>query len=139
MATVERAGAEGAVAGPGGAGPEVWISRVLRGGVTLAGLLTLIGLVWFVVGLPQAGEPQSVAEVLTAEFHPSSPGAILAGVAAGRPTSLIRLGILVLVLTPAARVALTLVLFVRQGDRFFVAVTGVVLAILLLGLTGIGR
>ena len=130
--------ATGEPAGQDGAGMELWISRVLRGGVALAGLLTLAGLVWFVAELPRAGEPQTVAEVLAAEAHPTTVGLIVAGIASGRPTALIRLGILVLVLTPAARVALTLGIFARQRDWFFVAVTALVLAVLLLGLTGFG-
>jgi len=51
-----------------------------------------------------------------------------------------RLGILVLILTPLLRVALMLVLFVLKRDFVFVAISAIVFAILLLGLTGsIGR
>src|SRR5581483_3033878 len=80
---------------------EIWISHVLRGGVLLAGAIVLIGLARFMLAPGMPGEPQSVSELLAAEFHPTSPAAIGAGVAEFRPTSLIRLGIFILVLTPA--------------------------------------
>jgi uncharacterized membrane protein len=48
----------------------------------------------------------------------------------------ILLGLLLLVATPIARVALSLVAFMRQRDRRYVLITAIVLAILLFSLAG---
>lgn len=48
----------------------------------------------------------------------------------------IQLGLLLLVATPIARVALSLVAFMRQRDRRYVLITAIVLAILLFSLAG---
>jgi uncharacterized membrane protein len=64
---------------------------------------------------------------------------IIDGVRDGDGPSVIELGLMVLILTPTARVALTLVLFLKQRDRLFVGLAAVVLVILLLGFFGIGE
>jgi uncharacterized membrane protein len=48
----------------------------------------------------------------------------------------IQLGLLLLVATPIARVALSLIGFFRQGDRKYVVITAIVLGILLFSLVG---
>jgi uncharacterized membrane protein len=48
--------------------------------------------------------------------------------------SIVQLGLLLLIATPVARVAFTLVAFVLQRDRTYVVVTSIVLALLLYGL-----
>jgi uncharacterized membrane protein len=55
---------------------------------------------------------------------------------AGRGRGLIQLGLLLLVATPIARVAFSLVAFARQRDRLYVGVTLFVLAVLLYSLLG---
>lgn len=52
----------------------------------------------------------------------------------GNPIALIQLGILLLVATPVARVAFLVVAFALERDRMYVAVSGLVLAILLYSL-----
>ena len=54
----------------------------------------------------------------------------------GNSLGVIQLGLLLLIATPVARVALSLVGFVRQADRTYVLITTVVLAILLFSLAG---
>lgn len=54
-----------------------------------------------------------------------------------RGRGLIQLGLLVLIATPVARVAFSLLAFARQRDRTYVVVTGFVLALLVLSLTGV--
>jgi uncharacterized membrane protein len=139
MTTVERPEPDlgGALAPPPAQRMERWISFVLRGGVLLAGAIVAFGLVRFLLTPTLPGEPRSVAELLAAEFHPTSLPAIADGVADMRPTSLIRLGVFVLILTPAARVLLTLLLFLAQRDWAFVVVTAIVLTVLTLGLIGL--
>ncbi len=52
------------------------------------------------------------------------------------PVALIALGLMVLVLTPVARVAFALLAFVRQHDLLYVVFSAVVLTVLFLGLSG---
>jgi uncharacterized membrane protein len=117
---------------------EVWISYVLLGGVLLAAAIIGFGLALLIFGQSQAAEPTTVTALIEQESHATSPRAILDGAVAGRPSSLVRLGVLVLILTPVTRVAMTLVLFLAQRDRAFVALTSVVLVVLILGLLGVG-
>jgi uncharacterized membrane protein len=104
--------------------------------VLLSGAIVGLGLALFLLMQPAAGEPNAVSDLLATEFHPTSLDAILGGAADARPTSLIRLGVILLMVTPLARVALTWLLFVEQRDWRFVAITSVVLLVLLLGLLG---
>ena len=48
--------------------------------------------------------------------------------------AIVQLGLLLLIATPVARVAFTLVAFAIQRDRMYVLVTTIVLALLLYGL-----
>ena len=59
---------------------------------------------------------------------------ILRGVESMQSESIVQLGLLLLIATPVARVAFTLVAFMLQRDRTYVAVTALVLALLLFGL-----
>jgi uncharacterized membrane protein len=59
---------------------------------------------------------------------------ILRGVGTMQSQAIVQLGLLLLIATPVARVAFTLVAFVLQRDRTYVAVTALVLALLLYGL-----
>ncbi len=109
-------------------------SFVLRLGVNLAAAIVLAGAVVFLYrhGHELAhyavfrGEPSDLRTI----------GGILRDAAALSGRGLIQLGLLALVATPVARVALSLVVFAVQRDRIYVAVTLLVLALLLLSLTG---
>jgi uncharacterized membrane protein len=113
---------------------ELWISRVLLYGVLLAGLITMIGLIVFVVRGGIGGE--SLSDLVDQQKHAASFGSILHGVAKLNGKSIIQLGLFVLILTPISRVAMSLFFFVRERDRVYVAITGIVLCILLGGLIG---
>ncbi|HQR67568.1 MAG TPA: DUF1634 domain-containing protein, partial [Thermoanaerobaculia bacterium] len=63
---------------------------------------------------------------------------ILRDALSGDSRGVIPLGILILLATPVARVALLLGDFVREGDRLYVAVTAVVLGVLAFSLLGSG-
>ena len=106
-----------AVEPPLGGPLERWISRILLGGVLLAAAIILLGLARLLTTAPQEGAPATAAALLQQETHPTSLSAILDGVSEGRPTSLVRFGVLVLILTPVARVALTVVLFLKGIGR----------------------
>jgi uncharacterized membrane protein len=119
---------------------EVWISRVLRTGVLVAAGIILIGLALFLVRGPQAGEPATLQALIGdgGRTVPVSPAGLARDIGAGQPIAVIQAGLLVLILTPVVRVAMTLLLFLAARDRAFVAITGGVLAVLLLGLLGFG-
>jgi uncharacterized membrane protein len=121
---------------------DLLVSRVLRWGVLCAAAIGAAGFLLFVLRGPQPGDPQTLQELLSlrSETFATSLPAMVRGISTARPDDVMRLGILVLILTPLLRVALMLVLFVLERDFVFVAISAIVFAILLLGLTGsIGR
>jgi len=61
---------------------------------------------------------------------------IIGGVLALHASAIIQLGLVLLIATPVARVALSLIAFILQRDRVFVVVTSIVLALLIFSLTG---
>ena len=112
---------------------ETIIANLLRAGVILAASVVTLGGVIFLVRhgreIPHyavfAGEPadlRSMRGILGAiSFH-------------GR--DIIQLGLLILIFTPVARVAFSVVAFALGRDRLYVGLTLVVLAVLLFSLTG---
>ena len=118
----------------GGRPMEIWISRVLLFGVLLASAITLAGLALFLV--KGGGSGQSLSSLVDQQRAAANFGSILRGIARADGKSLIRLGLLALILTPIARVAMSLFLFLREGDRVFALITAAVLCILLGGLIG---
>jgi uncharacterized membrane protein len=115
---------------------EQMIGTLLRVGVVVAASVASVGGVVFLLrhGSEPAfhgvfrGEPQDLRSV----------GGILRDVIALRGRAMIQLGLLLLIATPIARVALALYAFARSGDRRFVAITAVVLALLVFSLFGFG-
>jgi len=61
---------------------------------------------------------------------------IVKNVLAGRGRGLIQLGVLMLIATPVARVALSLVAFLRRRDLLYTLFTLIVLAVLIFSLMG---
>lgn len=111
---------------------EQFIGRLLQAGVLVAALVTLLG-----AGVLLAREGGARAAV--GSFRGAAPelltvGGVLRGALARDGRAIVQLGLVLLILTPVARVALTLWAFVRQHDRLYVAVTTIVLALLLYGL-----
>jgi uncharacterized membrane protein len=119
---------------------EIWISRILRWGVLAAGSIIALGLLLLLVRQAAPGMPASLHDLRSrgASAMGVNLAGILGGALHGDATSIIQTGLLALILTPVARVAMTAVLFFAQRDRVFTAVTCVVLALLILGLTGVG-
>ncbi len=66
--------------------------------------------------------------------YPVASGAGMPRLGAGTPIALINLGMLVLIITPVARVASTVVFFFSKRDLPYLAITGYVLLVLLAGL-----
>jgi len=117
---------------------EIWISYVLRGGVVIAAAIIAAGLLVFVL---HGSAPSTAAALRALHTGPDarlSLGYLAASMRGGHGRGIIYLGLLALILTPVARVAMTAVLFIVQRDRIFTAVTCVVLLILIAGLVGFG-
>lgn len=108
-----------------------WIGLVLRAGVSLSASIVLLGAAIYLGrhGAEQPylhvfrGEPEALREV----------GGVFRAAPAMSGRAIIQLGLLVLIATPVARVALSMAAFALQRDRLYVAISAVVLALLLLG------
>ena len=94
--------------------------------VTLAGGVLLL--------LSHGGAPADLASYPHPTPPPSDLSAIVRGALAREPRALTQLGIVLLVATPVARVALTLVDFVRRRDRAYAALSALVLLLLVVGI-----
>ncbi len=112
---------------------ERLISLLLRAGVIAASVIVLSGGILYLHhyggGSPHygtfAGEPSYLR----------APGGILGSAARMDSRALIQLGLLLLILTPVARVVFSVVAFALQRDRLYVCVTLLVLAVLLYNLS----
>ena len=111
---------------------EQVIGRLLQYGVLLAAAVTLLGGVLLLLHHGSATASHSVFRGEPAQLRSLS--AIVGGAFAGQAMAIVQLGQLLLIATPVARVAFTLVAFALQGDRLYVLVTTIVLALLLYGL-----
>lgn len=114
--------------------PEVVIGRTLKIGVLLSLVILLFGTVVSYFGdsayllssaeldrlhRPGAAMPQTIGDVLVGAAHLHGP-------------SIISLGLLVLIATPVARVAVSIIIFLKARDRLYVGITSCVLLLLLL-------
>ncbi len=105
---------------------ELAISHVLRGGVVISAAIILLGVVWFYLQMAISGHatlnyPHTVIEVAQE-------------LAQGNPLALIALGLLVLLLTPILRVAISILIFALERDWLYTVITLIVLLILLVSL-----
>jgi uncharacterized membrane protein len=110
------------------------MGTVLRAGVIVAAVLVAAGGVSLLVR--HGDTPVDLGAFVGALPALRDPLQIVRGALAFQATSLIQLGLLVLVLTPVARVAFSAVAFGVQRDRLYVVLTGIVLVVLTLSLTG---
>lgn len=116
---------------------DLIIGRLLRAGVITAAVAVSCGGVWYLL---QYGR-------LTPDYHifrgePSelrSVSGVLKGLSERHCRSFIQFGLLLLIATPIARVAFSVVAFAFQRDRVYVVMTVAVLALLLGSLSGLVR
>jgi uncharacterized membrane protein len=80
-----------------------------------------------------AGEPSHYRVFIARPLRLRHPAALLSRLLSGDPSAVIQLGILFLIATPVCRVLFAIVAFVLEGDRLYVAVSLLVLAVLLFG------
>ncbi len=115
------------------------ISILLRVGVLASLTVVVVGVVVTFAQLRGHSSSAIRHAVVTGHIsYPHTLGQLESGLAAGRGPSIITLGLLILLLTPVCRVALSLVGFLYQRDPVFVAVTSFVLFVLLMSFL-IGR
>ena len=113
---------------------ELIIGDLLRAGVVLAAAVVMAGAILYLVRhgyyLPHyrvfRGEPSDLRSV----------SGIVADALALCGRGVIQLGLLLLIATPVARVAFSVVAFALQRDHLYVVVTLIVLGVLIFSLTG---
>lgn len=111
---------------------ERMVSVVLRGGVLLAASVMLAGGIYYLI---RRGE--ETADYHTFRGEPSIDrilGQIIQGAIDLRARSIIQAGMLLLIATPIARVAVSLFGFALERDGKYVVITAIVLLVLLYSL-----
>ncbi len=105
------------------------MSVVLRTGVLVSAVIVCLGLALLAVkGLPRD------LRIDAAISFPRSLSAVMAGLVALDPASVVMLGLATLIATPFARVAVSIVAFALERDWRYVIITALVLAVLVMGL-----
>lgn len=110
------------------------ISHVLRTGVIVSSIVVFIGGVFYLLqsGMhspiyhPFRGEPANLRELRD----------ISRGLFTREPRNWIQFGLLLLVATPVARVALSVITFIKEKDRTYIVLTLIVLCVLVFGFIG---
>jgi uncharacterized membrane protein len=114
---------------------ERLIGGLLRAGVILAAGVTLAGGIWHLV--VHGGAPHSYRVFHGEPAELRSVAGVLAGIRRGHPEGLIQLGLLLLIATPVARVALSAVAFAMERDWLYTGITLLVFVLLIASLTGL--
>ena len=116
---------------------DVAISHLLRGGVLLSTGIIVLGLVFTFVHHPEYVSSKTDLGQLTnpSTVYPHTIPAVAAEVREHRGQAIVMLGLLLLIATPVARVAFSIVAFIVERDRAYVGITVLVLALLLVSLT----
>jgi uncharacterized membrane protein len=110
------------VSGRGGNELEAGIARLLTAGTYASVALLAIG----VLAMAFAGRSPRDAS------PPLDPGRLLGDVLALRPEGFLWLGLILVIATPSARVAASLIGFLRRGERPMAAVSAAILGIIVL-------
>ncbi len=124
---------------------EILISNLLRIGVVVSLIVIVIGTIMsFVhhptymhshqdyVNLTKFAPPSDSSEKQSGVQFPHSLWQVVQGVRHGHGDALVTAGLLLLIITPVMRVAVSIFAFVYQHDRTFVVITSIVLFLLLL-------
>lgn len=111
---------------------DLVIGRLLQIGVFAAAAVVLLGAVLFLV--QHGGRPAAFSAFVPGPPTLRTVDGILRGALSLDSAAIVQLGLVMLIMTPIARVALTLIAFVIQRDRLYVLITALVLVLLLYGL-----
>ena len=110
------------------------IGNTLRWGVILACLLATIGGVYYLMqhGLdPVLDYRHFEAANAAAQLNFTTLGGLWQGILHGDAASCIQVGVIVLILTPIARVVLSFFDFIVEQDWLYVAITAIVLTVII--------
>jgi len=115
--------------------PAVLLSNVLRGGVLASLGVILAGtLITFIRHPEYVSSPQELGRLTQpGAAFPTTLRDVIAGLAELRGQAIVVLGLLILIATPVARVAVSILLFLEERDRTYAAITSIVLLLLILG------
>jgi uncharacterized membrane protein len=117
---------------------ELVVARVLRVGVVLSLSVVLIGLVLAFIqdaSSVSRGASSIAQHVIGPGFHfPHTFGGVYFGVLHGRGLAIIELGLVLLLITPIARVAIAALLFAVHHDRALATISTVVLVFLMISI-----
>ncbi len=113
---------------------ETIVANLLRAGVWLAAGVVALGGIIFLVRHGRA-MPQ-YARFVGEPFELRTVSGIIRGSATFHGRNIIQLGLLLLIATPVARVAFSVVAFALERVRMYVVITLIVLAVLLFSLAG---
>jgi uncharacterized membrane protein len=113
---------------------ELLISNLLRLGVSVSLVIIVAGTLLSFVHHPSYVSAPGELKRLTqpGAAFPHTLADVMQGVADLRGQAIVVVGLLVLLATPVARVAVSILAFVYEGDRVFVALTTIVLFLLVL-------
>lgn len=113
---------------------ELLISNLLRTGVIISLTLVVIGTVISFLRHPDYVSSSLELKQLTQEgaSFPYTLRDVLTGVLDLRGKAIVTVGLLLLIATPVARVAVSILAFIYQKDRVYILITLVVLCLLLL-------
>jgi uncharacterized membrane protein len=111
---------------------ENLIGNLLRFGVLLAAAIVFMGGVVYLVHAGHEPVHYSTFQPVATELR--SVSAIIHGAFHLQNAALIQLGVVLLIITPIARVALAMVGFWLEHDRLYTCVSAIVLAILFISL-----
>ena len=110
------------------------IGNTLRWGVILACLLATIGGVYYLMehGLDPVPDYRhfDIASA-AAQTNYTTLGGLWQGILHGDAASCVQVGVIVLILTPIARVVLSLLDFIVEQDWLYVSITAIVLAVII--------
>ena len=108
------------------------IGRLLQFGVLIAAMIVVAGGILLLARYGRV--PANFQQFRGEDPGLRSVGGIIRAALSGDPRAIVQLGLVFLIATPVARVALTLGAFIVQRDRLYMLTTSIVLALLLYGL-----
>ncbi|MDB5330547.1 MAG: hypothetical protein JWP03_1698 [Phycisphaerales bacterium] len=113
---------------------ELLISTLLRVGVGASLTVILIGMALTFAHHPDYLRSKEALERVTGPHSafPHTLRQVLTGLRQGEGRAVVVVGLLLLIATPVARVAVSIMAFVYERDWVFVVITSIVLALLLL-------
>ena len=110
------------------------IGNTLRWGVILACLLATIGGVYYLMqhGIDPVPDYRHFDVIsAAAQTNYTTLGGLWQGILHGDAASCVQVGVIVLILTPIARVVLSLFDFIVEQDWLYVSITAIVLAVII--------